>query len=302
MTIYIDGNVTIQGNVSTVQTNVAVFNTAGTYSWTSPANIVDVQVLLVGGGGSGGQIFYTGNFPTICGGGGGAGGLIGPVDITANVTPNTTYSIVVGQGGNVTALGTNVAASVNGNASVAFGLTAQGGGGGGYSGHSAASGGSGGGAPATFGGNIGIDAYDFEYNSTGGANVSNQGSYGGNGAAVTLSNVSYGAAGGGGGAGDPGGLKDPSSSQYPYAVGSGAGAGDGIYSTITGANVYYAQGGQGAESSVGWSYVSQYPFRGIMAAGNASPTAGGGGGGGLNAQNNATNGQTGIVVIKTISY
>ena len=70
---------------------VEVFTTVGTTTWSSPINLKDVNIFMVGGGGGGG-----GSYDTGAGGGGGGGFvLIG----TTNINGNTPYSIIVGDGG-----------------------------------------------------------------------------------------------------------------------------------------------------------------------------------------------------------
>ena len=67
---------------------VTSFTSVGTSSWTCPAGVTSIEVLVVAGGGGGGfQV----------GGGGGAGGVIYNNDFT--VTPGTPYTVVVGGGG-----------------------------------------------------------------------------------------------------------------------------------------------------------------------------------------------------------
>ena len=58
--------------------NQTAFRSAGGTTWTVPANVTRVDVLVVGGGGGGGSF----------GGGGGAGGLIYKNDVA--VAPGTT--------------------------------------------------------------------------------------------------------------------------------------------------------------------------------------------------------------------
>lgn len=65
---------------------------AGTYTFVTPGNCVSIDATLIGGGGSGADGFY---WPTT---GGGSGALIkAPV----SVTPDTSYQIIVGQGGGI---------------------------------------------------------------------------------------------------------------------------------------------------------------------------------------------------------
>lgn len=76
-----------------ISQTVMTYSTAATYTWTAPCGVTSIQVECWGGGGSGGGA--TGN---VSAGGGGSGGAY--VKHTAiAVTPNTTYTIVVGAGG-----------------------------------------------------------------------------------------------------------------------------------------------------------------------------------------------------------
>lgn len=96
---------------------------AASTSWTAPAGITKVYVIVAGGGGGGGNGFRnaTVNFS---GGLGGAGGMaVGGV----TVTPGVTYNITIGAGG----AGSDGGAGGTGGSSSAFGLSATGGSGGG---------------------------------------------------------------------------------------------------------------------------------------------------------------------------
>ena len=96
------------------------FTTTGSNNWTAPANVYQVQFLIVAGGGGGGNGYDTG------GGGGGGGGMV--LTGFAAVTPGVTYNLVVGTGG---AGGANTETNLNGSAgssSTAFGYVALGGG------------------------------------------------------------------------------------------------------------------------------------------------------------------------------
>jgi hypothetical protein len=210
------------GNVSVITENNTIFavhsftNTATEPFRVSSVSTVSarnsVQYLIVGGGGGGGfQV----------GGGGGAGGfLTGNTTITAQ-----SYPITVGAGG-LGALVTNVR-STNGGNSSAFGFTAFGGGGGAShlaSVSTALAGGSGGGGSGN----------SNSQNTPGGAGTAGQGNSGGTGLWATW------AGGGGGGAGQAGGNGTSTNS------GTGGKGGDGLPSSITGTQRYYAGGGGGS--------------------------------------------------------
>ena len=74
-----------------VQADTQTWTTAGTYSWTCPANVANIKVQMIGGGGS--------SAPQ-CGdsGGGGGGGAYAELD-NYSVTPGNSYTVVVGLGG-----------------------------------------------------------------------------------------------------------------------------------------------------------------------------------------------------------
>lgn len=124
-----------------------VFTKVGTSTWTCPAGVTSVEVLVVGGGGGG------------VSGGGGAGGVVYHSGI--EVTPGRRFSVSVGSGGvgGVASGGANrasgqsssFAAILEGGVLAGFTITANGGGHGGSndSNPGAVSGGSGGGGGST---------------------------------------------------------------------------------------------------------------------------------------------------------
>jgi hypothetical protein len=243
---------------------VHVFTTTGNSTFTV-SRAGPVEYLIVAGGGEG---------VADRGGAGGAGGLLAG---TTTVTPQA-YTITVGAGGaakNDRSLGNN------GGNSVAFGLTAIGGGGGGTGGGAnGRTGGSGGGA----GNGPGQDAV-----TTGGLGTAGQGNNGGSSVYVA---PNYGS-GGGGGAGSAG---------RPGTSAVGGDGGNGLLSFITGLFTFYAGGGGGG-SYGGPSYPSG--IGGLGGGGNGSPTSatpGGpntGGGAGNNGQGTTgVAGGSGIVVMR----
>jgi hypothetical protein len=185
---------------------VVQFTTTGTTSWTVPAGVGLVDVLVVAGGGGGGYDV---------GGGGGAGGLIYKENHV--VTPGASVTVTVGAGGAMTN---------NGGNSVFGSLTAIGGGyGGNYPNGIGASGGSG-------GGGCGYSAPGYA-----GSGTAGQGYSGGPqnfGASTTQLTGS-----GGGGAGGPGG-------PGVYFASGFAEGGPGFLCSITGTLIAYAKGGRGA--------------------------------------------------------
>ena len=94
------------------------YTTPGTYTWTCPAGVTTARV-TVAGGGAGGCILK-GNFGHKLRYSGGSGALI---TSTVPVTPNSSYSIVVGVGGS----GRNGSYADDGGTSNALGIQARGG-------------------------------------------------------------------------------------------------------------------------------------------------------------------------------
>lgn len=201
-------------------------------------NPIEINYLIVGGGGTGGS---PARFSSLAGGGGGGGGVLTGVYVLSR--EQITQPIIVGLGGtSVTRRGSN---------SVAFNLSAIGGGSGFNAGIavSSLSGGSGGGTTTTS-------------TVTGGAGIPGQGNDGGH-------SRTAGYAGGGGGAGSVGGAGTSTT--------SGPG-GNGILSYITGLSAYYGGGGGGGRTAAAGG------LGGGGTGGSPTGTAGtintGGGGGG----------------------
>ena len=89
--------------------------------WVCPYNVTQIYVTLIGGGG-GGAYGFTDNTSRLSGSGGSSGVLIYKQQIT--VTPLTTYSITIGNGGDT---GNSSYSGFDGSPTTAFGLTAAGG-------------------------------------------------------------------------------------------------------------------------------------------------------------------------------
>lgn len=194
------------GTVCDVYSFIDTVN-SGSITFAAPTAI---SVLIAAGGGAGAP--FIGGMSEHCGGAGGAGGLI----IADVAVYAQTYTITVGAGG------TN--ASPTGVDSIAFGLTAKGGGqGGNQAGSTGGSGGGGGGYAGTFAG--------AGSNVTGGIGLPLQGYGGGNGASGGGQH-----GGGGGGAG---------------GLGANNSAGAGYSSSITGSAVTYCAGGIPGGNSAG---------------------------------------------------
>lgn len=277
-------------NRPTVSATVESFTTVGNTSWTCPAGVNSVEVLVVAGGGGGGRY----------GGGGGAGGLIYRNDYP--VIPGTSYGITVGAGGaghpgDAQSGGT----ASNGNNSIFADLVAIGGGGGGNYNQSGsvgaqkgADGGSGGGT-----GSNGNDARRQLEQHLGGSPVRGQGNRGG------IQATGY-ATGGGGGGGAGGGGEDAPPG------GPGGRGGVGLEFSITGTPTYYAGGGGGGANN-GYNSGLLIPGgkggggNGLSPGGTstsidgAANTGGGGGGGADNTIGGTTragNGGSGIVILR----
>jgi hypothetical protein len=223
--------------------------TTTTTSWTCPTGVTSIEVLVVAGGGAGGGYH---------GGGGGAGGVI--YNSAFPVTPATSYTVTVGQGGSAATQTSNTG---NAGANSVFAtLTAIGGGAGISQGQTAASrnnGGSGGGASDNGG------AF-----TPGGAGTPGQGHQGGGffgDGNTTL--ISYPTCGGGG-AGGPGGSHDSISGGF---------GGPGVCYDISGTPTFYGGGGGGTQLATGLfsATTATYGLGGVGGGGVGGYTATSGG-------------------------
>ena len=207
---------------------VEQFTTIGANSWTCPANVSKVDVLIVGGGGAGGFGH---------GGGGGGGAVIYKKD--HSVTPGQSYSFSVGTGG-----GRSTSDSANnlGSSSTAFGQTATGGGSGANEPGNDSSGRGGIGGTGANGGGGG---YDYRLGGTGTRPSVDSGwiVYAGNRGGTGGEATNRYPEGGGAGAGGPGG---DASSKF-----AGGGGGPGVMIDITGQPYYWGGGGGGVVYSGG---------------------------------------------------
>jgi hypothetical protein len=278
-----DGNTATltDGFEYTVPTTTQVeFTTVGSGSWTVPAGVTSVDVILVAGGGGGGSNR---------GGGGGGGGVLQTTN--HSVTPGANISYTVGAGGAGGPGGASTSAWDNGDngEDTSFDtLTATGGGGGAEPGSVADSnadgldGGSGGGAGHANG------AW------TGGAGTAGQGNAGGD----TSSSATSGAGGGGAGAagqdeqgndGGAGGAGIDLSATVGTSVGDsgvfGGGGGGGGWNNLGGAGGSGGGGDGGSES-------------GSISAQNGAANTGGGGGGGTNHDRAGGDGGSGIIILR----
>jgi hypothetical protein len=256
---------------------VVAFTDVGTTTWTPPAGITEVDVLVVGGGGGGGK------------GGGGAGGLI--FEDGYSVTPGASISITVGAGGTAGSTSTSGTAGGNGGNSVFGSVTAIGGGGGGKHIGNGISGGSGGGG--------GSD----KPSAPPASGTLNQGNQGG----IAI-RTAYGAGGGGGGAGTAGSDATNESS----VIGRGGEGGDGFYygnifGDEYGENGWFAGGGGGGANTNstsatggGGGGLGGGGDGALANVGNGSAGAAntGGGGGGGDPEGAGSTGGSGVVIIR----
>ena len=286
----ISSTVTSSGSECIARFTVTAEGTTGTGTWTVPANVTQLQYLVVagGGGGGGGQASEHG------GGGGGAGGVLsGTLTISTS-----TLSISVGAGGNGGAA--NSRGTSGANSSLGATITATGGGAGGSyfsPANDPISGGSGGGAGSG-------------QKTTGASGTAGQGNAGGS-VTETLTNGRHGA--GGGGAGGVGG-STTSAATYTTAAGAG---GIGLQSSITGVNTYYGAGGGGGGSSgrgggssggasggsgIGGTGATYNGVSLVSAATAGTAGSGSGGGGGIGTGGSTASsggaGGSGVVIIR----
>lgn len=222
--------------------------------WQNITGNYAVDYVVVAGGGGGGFESFQGS------GGGGAGGYVAN---STTVTVGTGYSITIGSGGSVNNKGAN---------SVAFSLTAIGGGSGaGNSNTGIINGGSGGGRctrdnPAE---NFGP-----------GSGTSGQGFAGSSGISGYIG-------AGGGGASE---------------IGQGINGGNGVASTINGASTYYAGGGGGGNRQVGNGGTGGLGGGGSNNTAGTANTGGGGAGGGSDpGAFTGTAGGSGVVILRYAS-
>ena len=265
------------------------FTTVGSCTWSIPAGVTALSILVVAGGGGGGGD---------AAGGGGAGGVY--MDTSVAVTPSTTKNIQVGGGGTGGQCSTGNAGecaspplatagyinSTNGGASIFDAITVPGGGRGGvYNNGSGGSGGSGGGGGASSGpGGAATATGTFFYGSAGGA-ANGTGGGGGGGAGQT------GTTGGPGNGGN--GIASAITGTLTFYAGGGGGGGAGVRGT--GGN---GGGGAGAESC---SYPYSLGTNSRQAIAGSPNTGGGGGGAPYGCAGSGGNGGSGVVIISYIN-
>jgi len=255
------------------------FTSVGNSTFSVPAGLTSVEVLVVAGGGSGGALPPTSNY----GGGGGAGGVYyqagRPVSgaITVTVGAGGVAGNVQGRNGSDSAFGAIIAKGGGGGGSNSGSINGEAGGSGGGAGANSASTGAGG---------------PHQHGTPDGATF-----YGNDGGSATTPNTgtAFGGGAGGGGAGSAG-------ESIANTVDSGGDGGAGKEFSITGAPVVYAVGGGGGGHLIGGAGSADGGGRGAVGA-IANATAGtngtgNGGGGAENDPTSAASGGSGIVVVR----
>jgi hypothetical protein len=271
---------------------IVSFATAGTTggnmgfssrTWTIPAGVSSVNVLIVAGGGGGGS-----SNSQKTGGAGGGGGVVVATNYT--VTPGASVAVTTGAGGS----GGNCANGNRGGNSAFGSLTAIGGGWGSGCSATEGTGGSGG------GGHHRVGARTTQTTSPGtSSNGVNITAYGNAGGCGNCADPVSGGGGGGGGATQVGG-----NGTLIDGVGTGGNGGEGIANSFrTDSPIVYGSGGGGGGNSVGGiGGTNAGNGCGTDTAGvgriNGVNETGGGGGGGMKCQLSAGRGGSGIVVVR----
>jgi len=259
--------------------------TSGSGSWTAPSGVTSVTYLVVGGGGGGG-----GGESTGAGGGGGGGSV---KTGTLSVTPGSTYSYTVGNGGmggdasGTTPIGRN---GIPGDNSIFASITANGGG---------------------FGHNRQGTNGSGLVGAGGAAQSGNTATTGGSGGNVRDStrpapNYFQGAGGGGGGAGGNGEtslpiFREDTTGQDCDNIRGGLG-GPGVISDLKdGTNITYGAGGRGADE--GQDFFITGNNNNVLTGASGEANTGNGGGGGASGRGGGVSkgaggaGGSGIVVL-----
>lgn len=209
---------------------ISEFADVGTAYWTAPPFVHSVNYLVVGGGGGGGSAFDN------AGSGGGGGGAV--LEGSIGVVPGTSYTVVVGSGGNggtITLTPTRTDSSGQTGQNSSFHTLIAYGGTGGYSSRT----------------NNGVRA---------------RGGY----AATESSGGTGGSGGGGGWSGGGGGGSLTNGSNGASGTANGAG-GSGTLSAIK--NVTYGAGGAGGIAASGSSGTAGQPNTGNGGGGAGSPSS-----------------------------
>ena len=251
--VYIDPAKFCRGGVSVASGTQDWKITGGVkvFTWTAPGGLTSLtNVLVVAGGGGGGS----------SGGGGGAGGLVYKTD--HSVTGGNDYTITIGDGGDKAPGDPNKNQGSDGENSVAFGMTANGGGGGaGGSGAPGRDGGSAGGAGE---GNNKYGGTKNQADSGGGTGYGNDGG-------DNTGNPKQANSGGGGAGGSGSGPSHSVTWQNRACTGGAGGAGKDYsaeFGTSVGDDGWFAGGGGGAGGGA---------YGGLWGEGNGGSAAKGGG-------------------------
>ena len=302
-TVTVDNATGVSASLDSAGACVVVFATAPTSpttsqqfasrSWTVPAGINNVDVMVVAGGGGGGM--SNGSTPT--GGGGGGGGIV--VATSYAVTPGATVTVKAGYGGQ----GGNCSpGNPGGNSSFGSLVAAGGGFGGGCGPAYGGPGGSAGGAH--WGQPQGLAGQPTLGTPSNGSNITAYGSNGGKSYPHGTSGdaVSAGGGGGGGATADGGDATQPGANS---SSGVGGNGGQGLTNNWrTGNNEVYGSGGGGQARSVqGVGGTNGGTASGTNAAGGAGidavdETGAGGGGGYRQGGGRAGDGGSGIVIVR----
>jgi len=276
-------------SAATTPTSSAQF---ATRTWTVPASVSSVDVLVVAGGGGGGMS----NGSTPSGGGGGGGGIV--IATGVSVTPSSPVTVKTGFGG----YGGNCFRGDTGGDSTFGALTAVGGGFGGGCGP--AYGGPGGNAGgAHWGQPQGFSNQATSGTASNGSNITAYGNAGGKSYphGVAGDGVSAGGGGGGGAAGLGGDATQPGD----VNTGIGGAGGQGIANAWrSGSDIVYGSGGGGqGRGTQGVGGTNAGTGSGTNAAGNpgidgVDETGAGGGGGYRQGGGRAGDGGSGIVIVR----
>ena len=248
----------------------ATYTTAGVYTWVAPAGVTKVSVLVIAGGGLGGNSGFCGCEGWGGGGGGGGGGLQYRNNYT--VTPGSSYTVTL-YGGSSTYnsfIGTCVVGAQGGQNGLGGGV----GGAGGVRGSYTACGGVVPGGQSGGNGGRGLIAGGSTTFAVGGGGGGGPGytGFGGNGSnGNSGSNGSAGAGGGGGGGAGPNGSCNESCNRRNGGGGGGTGA--------------YGAGSSGAGGVVSFTQSVRHGGNGSgstssLDTANGGAFGGGGGGGG----------------------
>lgn len=278
---------------ATASTSPTTSTQYATRSWTVPAGITSVDVLVVAGGGGGGM--SNGSTPT--GGGGGGGGIVVATNYT--VTPGASVTVKSGYGGQ----GGNCAPGNPGGNS-AFGLLVAAGGGQG-GGCGPAFGGPGGSAGGAHWGQAqGLAGQSTLGTPSNGTNITAYGTNGGKSYPHGQSGDSVSAGGGGGGGATTAG-GDATQPGANSSSGVGGDGGEGLANNWrTGSNIVYGSGGGGQARAVqGVGGTNGGTASGTNSAGGAGidavdETGAGGGGGYRQGGGRAGDGGSGIVIVR----